>query len=590
MQTILKMFNTDKWVFPYLKRYKRLLTLVILLGFLTVFCGTALMFTSGYLISRSAQHPSNILLVYVPIVLTRGFGIGRPAFRYAERLTSHNWVLRMVSDLRKKLYLRVEARATTIRQERQTGDILALLADDIQHIENLYLKTIFPVVIGWLLYVVFALFVGVFNWAFGLLMLLLFGVITIVLPLASVALNGARSYKNRALQHEVYVNLTDGVLGLTDWVIAGRQNEFVTDQTKLMQQQVAIQRQNMQFNWWRDFVVNLVVALITFIMLFFGYHQFHGSSMGVNFIAAFTLSIFPMIDAYQSISAGLTEVPTHQASIERMNQYDEAPIDIPTESVTPITLEQALAFKSITFKQVKFHYPKQSQDVLRGIDMTLERGKTYALLGPSGAGKSTMLQLLLGDLSVTAGQIMLDEHDLQASAAYRHDLFGVLDQQPYLFNTSIMNNVRLGNLSATDDQVKAAIKAVGLADLVASLPDGYQTIMTEGGQRFSGGERQRFALARILLQDAPIIILDEPTVSLDPITENEVLSTIFNVLADKTIIWVTHHLTGINFADQVYFLADGKFTMNGTPQQLYTENHHFKQLLDMDTGKIVATK
>ncbi|CAH0417397.1 thiol reductant ABC exporter subunit CydC [Periweissella fabaria] len=584
MQTIVKMFNTDKWVLPYLRRYKKLLTLVIFLGFMTVFCGTALMFVSGYLISRSAQHPSNILLVYVPIVLTRAFGIGRPVFRYAERLTSHNWVLRLVSDLRKKLYLKVEQRATTIRQEKQTGDILALLADDIQHIENLYLQTIFPVVIGWLLYVVFALFVGYFNWAFGLLMLLLFGIITILLPLVSVALNGARSFKNRQLQHEVYVNLTDGVLGLTDWVIAGRQAEFVEKQTTLMDQQVKIQSKDMQFTWWRDFVLNLIVAGITFVMLYFGESQFGNSYLNVNYIAAFTLAIFPTVDAFQSISAGLTEIPTHQASLERMNRYDDLEVEKPIAA--NVNREELLAFKEITFTDVSFHYPNQERDVLNQITLPIKRKQTYALLGPSGAGKSTMLQLLLGDLQPTQGQIKVDGHDLNTLTDYRHDLFGVLDQQPYLFNTSIMNNVRLGNLNATDDQVKAAIAAVGLTDLVENLPAGYETVMTEGGQRFSGGERQRFALARILLQDAPIIILDEPTVSLDPITENEVLTTIFTLLADKTIIWVTHHLTGINFADQVYFLDAGQFTMSGTPQDLYAHNQHFKQLLDLDTGVV----
>lgn len=587
MESIIKMFNTDKWVLPYLKRYKALLILVVLLGFLTIFCGTALMFTSGYLISRSAQHPGNVLLVYAPIVLTRAFGIGRPVFRYAERLTSHNWVLRMVSDLRKKLYLRVEARATTIHQERQTGDILALLADDIQHIENLYLKTIFPVVIGWMLYLFFAIFVGVFNWAFGLLMLLLFGVITILLPLVSVALNGARSFKNRQLQHEVYVSLTDGVLGLTDWVIAGRQKEFVDIQTNLMQQQVEVQRQDMHFTWWRDFGVNLVVAVITFAMLIFGFYQFHGSHVGINYIAAFTLAIFPMVDAYQSISAGLTEIPTHQASLERMNSYDDLATNEGQQQVTTkLTKADIANFKTVTFNDVTFKYDVNGANVLAGINMTIERGQTYALLGPSGAGKSTILQLLVGDLMPTNGMIKLDDKNLKHLAQYRHDMFGVLDQQPYLFNTTIMNNIRLGNLEATDDEVKAAIDAVGLTDLVMNLPEGYQTVMTEGGQRFSGGERQRFALARILLQDAPIIILDEPTVSLDPITENEVLTTIFTLLADKTIVWVTHHLTGINFADKVSFLNNGNFTMTGTPHNLYLENKHFKQLLDLDTGII----
>lgn len=584
METLLKMFNTDKWVFPYLKRYKKLLVLVIFLGFMTIFCATALMFTSGYLISRSAQHPGNVLLVYAPIVLTRAFGIGRPVFRYVERLTSHNWVLKLVSDLRKKLYLSVEKKATTIRQERQTGDVLALLADDIQHIENLYLKTIFPVIIGWLLYLFFVIFVGVYNWAFGLIMLLLFGIITILFPLVSVALNGARSYKNRQLQHEVYVNLTDGILGLTDFVIAGRQEEFVNAQGNLMQQQVKIQSEDMRFTWWRDFYVNVVVVVITLVMLYFGYRQFSGSSMAINYIAAFTLAIFPMVDAFQSISAGLTEVPTHQASLERMNGYEDVNEDKLTDN-KEFDVSELIDFREINFRNVSFSYNNQEKIVLNDIDLTIQRGKRYALLGPSGAGKTTILQLLLGDLIPNSGEISLDNINLNELSKYRHDLFGVLDQQPYLFNTSIMNNIRLGNLKATDEEVIKVIDAVGLKGMIAKLPNGYDTIMTEGGQRFSGGERQRFALARILLQDAPIIILDEPTVNLDPITENEVLTTIFTLLKDKTIIWVTHHLTGINYANEVYFLSDGKFTMHGTPKELYENNNHFKALLDLDAGK-----
>jgi len=159
----------------------------------------------------------------------------------------------------------------------------------------------------------------------------------------------------------------------------------------------------------------------------------------------------------------------------------------------------------------------------------------------------------------------------------------VLDQQAYLFDTTILNNVRMGNPGATDDQVKEAIRKAGLQPLIDRLPDQYDTQMQEAGQRFSGGEQQRFALARILLQDAPIVILDEPTVSLDPRTERAVLDQIFKVLHDRTIIWVTHHLTGIDQVDQVYFLANGHFTLSGTPQYLRETSQHFRQLLALDT-------
>ena len=148
-----------------------------------------------------------------------------------------------------------------------------------------------------------------------------------------------------------------------------------------------------------------------------------------------------------------------------------------------------------------------------------------------------------------------------------------------------MNNVRLGNLQATDEQVKAAIEAVELKPLIDSLPAGYETEVQESGTRFSGGERQRLSLARILLQDAPIIILDEPTVSLDPITERHLLDTVFKVLHDKTIIWVTHHLAGVDHVDQVRFLENGVFDLQGTPQDLYRDEPRFRKLYALDAGR-----
>ncbi|QBO35843.1 thiol reductant ABC exporter subunit CydC [Periweissella cryptocerci] len=581
MHDIIDTFAHDSWVLPYLKRYKGLLLLVIFLGFMTFFCGSALMFTSGYLISRAAQRPENILLIYVPIVLTRAFGIGRPAFRYAQRLTSHNWVLRIVSDFRKKLYLAVEKTAVTIRQERQTGDILAVLADDIEHIENLYLRTIFPVIIGWLLYIVVTVAIGGFNWAFGLLMFLLFGMITIVIPLISVAVNGARVYKTREIQHDFYVGLTDSVLGLADWVIAGRQKDLVANQDQPIEAQVRLRRQDHHFTWWRDFTTQMFVGIITIVMLVFADVEFGGSDKLVNWIAAFTLAIFPTIDAFQGIAQGFTEWPSHQASIRRVNDFDH---NEKTASAVPQVEVVPNDFTALNINDVTFQYENGKAPAVSHLNLQIKKGEKLAILGPSGAGKSTLLKLLLGDLTATDGQILVNDIDVAALQTHRAELFGVLDQQPYLFNSTVMNNVRLGNLAATDEQVIAAVEAVGLGELVAGLPDGYQTAMSEGGNRFSGGERQRFALARILLQDAPIIILDEPTVSLDPITEAAILATIFKLFKDKTIIWVTHHLMGVKYVDQVRFIENGQFEMVGSPAELYQTEPRFKKLLDLDRG------
>lgn len=581
MKKFLQQLREDSWVLPYLRKNKKLLVLVIFLGFMTVFCGTALMFTSGYLISRSAQHPTNVLLVYVPIVLTRAFGIGRPTFRYVERLTSHNWVLKLVSNLRRKLYQSLESTTMTIRQKYQTGDVLAVLADDIDHIENLYLRTIFPIIIGWLLYLAVGIFIGTYNWLVGILMLVLFGCITILVPIISLIFNGVRMQNERKLQQKFYTELTDTVLGLSDWVIANRQKDLIAKQDILINQQSHLKRINHHFDWWRDFIIQLIVVLIVIGMLWFTSLEFGSNVKTVNWIAAFVLAIFPLIDAFKAISEGLAEVPIHHNSLVRMNSYQNSNSninDIPNE-VIPQNLK-------IDIKNVSYTYPVNAEATFKNLNLVIPMGSKIAVLGPSGAGKTTLLNMILGDLNPQLGSITLGGENISKWQTKRSTIFAVLDQRPYLFNTTILNNIRLGNLGATDEQVKAAIAAVGLKEMVEALPNGYLTIMTEGGQRFSGGEQQRFALARILLQDTPIIILDEPTVSLDPITENSILETVFKLFKDKTIIWVTHHLIGINHVDQVVFLNDGKIEMHGQPNDLYRTNQKFKQLLDLDRGLI----
>ena len=158
----------------------------------------------------------------------------------------------------------------------------------------------------------------------------------------------------------------------------------------------------------------------------------------------------------------------------------------------------------------------------------------------------------------------------------------VLNQQPYLFDTSVLNNIRLGSPDATEEQVKEAARQVQLHDYIESLPEGYHTGVQETGVRFSGGERQRMALARILLQNTPIVVLDEPTVGLDPQAERELLQTIFRVLKGKTVIWITHHLTGCETCDRIMFIEDGHIEMQGKHQDLLRENQRYQRLYEMD--------
>lgn len=584
MHKMLELIKKDTWVFPYLKSYKKLLVLIIFLGFMTTFSGAALMFTSGFLISRSAQIPENILMVYVPIVLTRAFGIGRPTFRYAERLVSHNWVLKIVSVFRRRLYELVEVGTKSVYAKSQTGEVLNVLDNDLFKIENFYLRTLFPTVIGLVIYVLIAIGVGIFNWGFALAILLILGMTVIVAPMVTLAVNGARDFKQQQLEGQLYTDLTDSVMGLQDWILAGRTQELFDRQQNDFDAINKIKSKQSHFNWWRDMFGALVIGAAAVILMIFATRQFGNDSFGVNWIAAFVLAIFPAEDALTTISTGVGEWPRYQDSIQRLNKMDaqsKQEWQKSDEQSTGLITEP-----EIKFNQVNFGY-NDSKLVLENLNLTIKNGQKLAILGQSGAGKTTLLKLLLGDEHPDSGAITINDHNISSLQQQRSDIISVLDQQPHIFASSVANNLRLGNLKATDEQLWDVLKQVSLIDLVRSLPEGLDTPMTEMGSRFSGGEQQRFALARVLLQDTPIVVLDEPTVALDPITELTVLKTIFETLSDRTIIWVTHHLTGIEFVDDVIFIENKKISMQGTPEQLMTTEPRFKRLLQMDHGNLI---
>lgn len=571
MKKIQKLLQNDHWIMPFLRQQKSGLFWSIFLSFMTIFAAGALMFVSGFLISRSAQHPENILIIYVPIVLTRAFGIARPVFRYAQRLVSHNWVLRIVSKTRRQLYESVASTAGSIRGRMQTGDILSLLADDLDRLQNLYLRTLFPLGAGIMLYIFVSIGFGVVNWRFMLWWFFILAIILIVIPLLSLKWNYNGVRRQKALQNQLYTEATDAILGLQDWVLSGRQADLVSRQGKVMSELADVKNKGMIFGWWRDFIIQMLVLLLTITTLIWAGNQFANDRDLVNYIAAFTLAIFPLVDSFVGVNQGVSEASFYEDSITRLNQL---PVVKKIESA-PIPTNTTVKFDKVTFAY-------DDKTIIDHLDLTIPTGEKIALLGRSGAGKTTILKLLAGDIKPYQGEVTIGGQSVSQLQPKMSELVAVLDQQAYLFDSTILNNVRMGNIHASDEAVAAAIKQAGLQPLIDALPEGYHTQMREAGARFSGGEQQRFALARILLQAAPIVVLDEPTVSLDPKTEHDVLTQIFSVLQDRTIIWVTHHLTGIENVDKVYFLEAGKFVLSGKPSILRDESERFKQLLLMD--------
>ena len=570
---------TDPWVKPYLQQNKKLLTLVIILGVGTFASAAALMFTSGFLISKSATRPENVLLVYIPIVLVRAFGIARPTFKYSERLASHNLVLKSLSSMRVKLYRRLERQALTLKNRYSSGDLLGIFAEDVEQLQNLFLRTIFPTIFAIILYVIAILLLGWFSIPFAILMLLWIFVLVIIFPLVSLLVTRKRHEQMKTARHALYENLTDAVAGISDWNISGRQADFLRSYENREKALDESEKLMEAFKYRRDFLFQIITACIIVTMVFFSGTSADTGEFGNVWIAAFVLVVFPILEAFMPIPDAISQLPSYENSLTRMNKLDEVNDRQPNEA----GLAEALAKQDgldVKFDDVVFSY--SSYPTVQSLSFTIKQGEKIALLGKSGAGKSTIAKLLLGAYEPDHGEVTIKGKNVGLMRDEMHNLVAVLQQKPHLFDSTVMNNIRLGNPQASDEDVIEAAKQVKLHDFISSLPEGYDTRMKELGMRFSGGERHRIALARILLQNAPIIILDEPTLGLDPITERALLSTIFTNLQNKTVLYITHHLVGVEMMDRVLFLENGRIALDGKHEHLLETNSHYQQLYRLD--------
>lgn len=569
------------WVIPYLKQYKWSFLLAGLLGTLAVLCAGALLFTSGYLISRSALRPENVLMVYVPIVLVRTFGFSKAILQYVDRLIGHNAVLRVLSSMRVRLYRLLEPQAIRLRSRFQTGDLLHLLAEDIEQLQHVYLRIVLPAVTAVLIYGAGIAALGRMDGMFALGMGLYCGFWLLIAPVIALwkSMPGRRRFKEE--KSEAYRELTDALFGMSDWVLSGRSRQLLSSFQKRQTRMSKLENKLRRSEWFTQWLTRLAIGGAVLLMVVWAGQMAAAQQIEPSWIAALGLVAFPLMEALVRVMDALLRAPEYQDSLQRLLQIEAEGVEDKTRgdsSVKPQVLSNPGSI-DLHLERLIFCYPNEQQPSVQEISLHLPQGYKMAILGRSGSGKSTLLNLIQGELRPDQGQVL-------ANGVHVHDLslrpFSVLNQKPYLFDTTIMNNVRLGRGDASDAEVREAIKQVGLEPLIESLPDGYDTRMEEAGSRFSGGERQRIALARILLQNYPIVLLDEPMVGLDPVTEMQLIETMLQVLEGKTLIWVTHHLVGVERMDEIVFMNQGQIKLRGTHELLYREEARYRQLYELD--------
>ena len=575
--------RTNSIIRTEIKKNKSVMTLVVILGILSTVSGAALMYVSGFLISKSSLRIGNILMLQVPTVLTRTFSLSQSTFAYLQRLASHNLVLGIIEKMRSRVYKILEPHALKLKKEYKSGDLLGLIAEDIEHLQNIYLKTIFPSIVSLVLYVIFVTLMFGYDMSYAILATLFGLFIIFIVPFVSLTFTRRNFQVMKEAKYDLYKNFTSAIFGISDWISSNRVNDFMNEyqekETRLLKKETKIKI----FVHFRENLVNFIAGLTVFYMIYSCWNMTLNDSIENVYIASFCMMALSVMSVSVMTSESVAHIPGYEVSIKRVKDFYANEQD-------DVDIDKALENKEgnvIDIENVTFAY-ENGKNVLDDISLSIKKGEKVAILGRSGVGKSTLVKLLTGTYTDYTGSIsVLGKVPTEKMLGTKISL---LNQKPYLFDMTIRENLKLALLDkkeeVTDDEINSKIEESleksQLTRLISELPEGINTNVFETGSRFSGGERQRIAFARTLIQNNELLLLDEPTVGLDPKTEHELLKTIFETNVDKTIVWITHHLNSIKYMDRIIFIKDGKVEMNGTHEELYQTNEKYRKLYDMD--------
>ncbi|MGW9069102.1 thiol reductant ABC exporter subunit CydD [Streptomyces yangpuensis] len=561
------------------KEWQGRFRLGLLLGALAVGCSVGLMAVSGWLISRASEQPP-VLYLMVAVTATRAFGLGRAVFRYAERLVSHDAVLRMLADLRVSVYRRLERIAPAGLREHRRGDLLARLVADADALQDYWLR--------WLLPVGTAVLVGTGSVAFTTWLLPEAGAVLAVgllaagigVPLVSGACARRAERRLAPARGELATRVADLLTGTAELTVAGALADRKDRARESDGVLTRIAARGAAAGGLGGGLSALVCGLTVVAAAAVAANAVHdGRLSGV----AMAVAVLMPLAAFEAVS-GLPLAVQYRQRVRRSAERVYEVIDAPVPVAEP---EQPAAAPASPFPLrltgLTARHPGQERDALRGLDLTLEAGRRIAVVGPSGSGKTTLAQVVLRFLDPAEGSYSLagvdartlDSDDVRA-------LVGLCAQDAHLFDSSVRENLRLARTGASEEQLRDALAAARLLEWADGLPDGLDTLVGEHGERISGGQRQRLALARALLADFPVLVLDEPAEHLDLVTADALTADLLTATEGRTTVLITHRLAGLEAVDEVLVLDRGEVVQRGEYAELAAVEGPLRRMLERE--------
>ncbi|MEU6809582.1 thiol reductant ABC exporter subunit CydD [Streptomyces sp. NPDC046831] len=555
------------------------LTGALLLGSLALGSAVGLMATSGWLISRASQQPP-VLYLMVAVTATRAFGIGRAVFRYAERLVSHDAVLRMLADTRVAVYRRLERLAPAGLRRARRGDLLTRLVADVDALQDYWLR--------WLLPAGAALVVSAASVAFTAWLLPEAGAVLAAgllaagagVPLVSGAVARRAERRLAPARGVLATRVTDLLTGTAELTVAGA----------LPARTAEIRRTDSALTRIASRAATATALGAGLTVLVSGLTLAAAAAAGARAVADGRLAgvvmavvVLTPLASFEAV-LGLPLAVQYRQRVRRSAERVQEVLDAPEPVREPQRPRQAPASPfPLVVQDLTAGYAGQDRDALTGLRLTLERGRRIAVVGPSGSGKTTLAQVLLRFLDTRAGTYTLGGVD--ASALDGDDvrrLVGLCAQDAHLFDSSVRENLLLARKDASEAELRDALARARLLDWADSLPDGLDTLVGEHGARLSGGQRQRLALARALLADFPVLVLDEPAEHLDLPTADALTTDLLAATEGRTTLLITHRLAGVEAVDEVIVLDEGRVVQRGAYAELAAEPGPLRTMVERE--------
>lgn len=567
---------------PYLALYKRhkwMLTLGIVLAIVTLLASIGLLTLSGWFLSASAAagfaglYSFNYML---PAAGVRGTAITRTAGRYFERLVSHDATFRVLQHLRIYTFSKLLPLSPAGLARFRQGELLNRVVADVDTLDHLYLRVISPMVGAFVVIVVVTLGLSFLDVPIALTLGGIMLMTLIILPplfYRAGKTTGENLTRLRGISPAAH-RLVAGT-GRAHLFGASKRYRAHMENTELNWHEA--QRRQSELTAFSQALMMLIGGIAVIAMLWMASGGVGGNAQPGPLIALFVFCALAAFEALAPVTGAFQHLGQVIASALRITDIAEQEPEVKFSAGQTAVPEQV----ALTLSNVTFAYDKQAQNALEDITLSVDAGQRIAILGRTGCGKSTLLQLLTRAWDPQQGEILFNDVPLSGfSEAALRKTVSVVPQRVHLFSATLRDDLLLAAPDASDDTLRAMLEQVGLHKLLED--DGLNSWLGEGGRQLSGGELRRLAIARALLHDAPLMLLDEPTEGLDATTESQILDLLVNVMKGKTVLMVTHRLRGLVNFDQIIVMDNGHIIEQGSQAELLAKQgryYQFKQRL-----------